>query len=94
MALQNKGTPAKPEAPKATKPAAAYQDFGIAAGKHPAAIEGSELKKAADKCASDGSSDSAKALAEIVVAEPSIVRQAAQSGGTCELYNTASAVLK
>ena len=93
MALRNKGTSVKAEAPNPTPPTAGYKDFGIAAGKHPAAIEGSELKKAADKCASDGSSDSAKALAEIVVTEPSILRQAAQSGGSCELYNTASAVL-
>ena len=70
------------------------QAFGVAVGKHPAAIKGSLLAEAADKCAKDGSSDSAKALAELVVLDAAISRQAVLAGGGHGLYNTAEALLK
>ena len=105
MAKQNpkeasapKGQASEKEAPSSPAPVAKVdgklQAFGAAVGKHPSAIDGSPLKVAADKCAKDGDSESAKALAQIVVKDPAIIRQAASSGGGCEIYNTAEALLK
>lgn len=68
--------------------------FGAAVAKNAAAAKGSDLAKAAEKCAKDGNSANAKALAELVVKDPAITRQAVVSGGGCEIYNTAEALLK